>query len=1030
MFFKKLILIVCVCILFFQFGFSVCYFELENPSACERFSDPFNSFVVVTPLKINEESTFLYSKDLGEGFTLQTNINGNTIRNAEPFTRSGVYVLKLGVEDSFGNVRDDYEFEFIFDNSEPLPPVITNFKDGVVYGKTQLGNTPISEFSGGDVYRIIGRSNENRDFSFRHSDIEGAEDLVLFGANDSLGKFSNMFLYSFPLSTKEESSNITSISNFDVEEFSGEDLFYGRNLVLAYGRIEPNKRGIPIHINGQKTLTNNGGEFYFIHKLHKGENTIEVVAGDQIERQSVEYNNDLGFTKINLSKKIVSSRDSSFSIETETSNSQKHTLLINGEIFDEIEGARNTFEIPTSNLKKGRNTVTLQSLGEVVSRTIFLDTEIPNITIIENNPQNLVFSVTDDTGVLSGSVSVIIQGVEHRYTNNRNFRKIGNYYILNVRRFAQGTPFSISAEDRAEKSTIDTRSLTGGNSPFITNVDFGALTESFSIGNKWFVSTSASPTKRQISLHFSSPVTFDKIVLDEEDFTDYTIVGRNTNLNISFSKKNGTLKLLGAGRTFNKTIEYTTEDVEPTIDFFMPKLLDDNHILFSGVINNPPLVDFSKLKVSHATNPQPSVSDYGKYFETVIPKNLTSNSGYSFEFHFLNSLNIKNLGIPRMSFSYPELAGRVLSKISGGRISDSHNVEEFTNKFFFNTQRELHFLPNSFGTGRSYLSSQADGKQFASFQIRGTKKEDTPIYIIEKDTTPPFYRTFTLGGNYYVIGEDRQSGATISTPDDYSGSVLSCPPSINILSFEDCIGFSSKDSVDLHIKDRFNNSITFDISQEEFPQISSENLRRVRVYLKDVIEFSPSNFILLGQVSHGEIKSLSIGGSRNCVSYYTDFKCTFSTSENLVPYRAVIERRNGTQEELSGEFNILEKHVKTKIPAPEGFYSANLTTETNKAIGLPDPIILNDNLLYLEVGARDTSEVSVFFSGNEVLREEIEGNKNFTIDVANYISHDIDRKDFSVEVKFNNENYEEFVKEFVVEYRATLGSVHTSIIVR
>ena len=626
-----------------------------------------------------------------------------------------------------------------------------------------------------------------------------------------------------------------------------------------------------------------------------------------------------------------------------------------------------------------------------------MDTENPEISLVEITEDKIIFSVTDDIGILMDSVFVEIGTTKYR---KFDLTKKGKYYEMYIGGVSQNI-FKVGATDRVGKETKRSFSKDIISLPSITSADFfnlddsgnleGSDLDSYIVGNVWFIS---KHTKKSVSIYFSDALVVNRIFLDNEEITDYELSSNTLTMSAEFKKEMGDLKITYAKKEQSpfteattlstKNIKYITEDLEPSISLFMPIKLDRNNVLISGVIDNISLMDFDRVVTQPDTfgSSKPlSVFDYGNYFEVIFPIEVLENSRNYLKFGLVNSKNPITREISKISgFTFPEV--EIGSK----------------NRISFQTAKTLHFLDfEGFGTQRSILSSQREGTNIFPINLEEEKKDIS----FEKDTIPPFIRFYkTSDDKYIIIGEDRADG--IENIWVSSDNEIECS-GITILSYESCVSLNGDDfteNIVVNVTDKSGNSAIAEISKQQFgtQSISSPT---PQVYVKD-IEIVDSNLLLIGEISTGEINSISVGSERCVIVSPMEFECSLRSWENTLSYVAGI---SGVEDVVSGNFNIENKYIETKSYSGDSPPQISVTTATSDRLESSE-IILSSNSFSLDFKITEPTQIKAFFSGAEILREEIQDNKTFQIPITGFISDEVIEREYLLRVETNYKGFE------------------------
>lgn len=640
---KTILILISLITIFSAQVFAIgCTFDTYN-SSCPRFSTTFNTFnLQFSPIdKVDDFDAVLYNKyNRYNQILIHIDKTSRKITNVNPFVESGVYILEVKTYNK-GKVVSTTSYEYIFDNLEPAPPIISanlqsNTNQIIISGKTEQEKIKV-------VAEILGKSSvevtsNNNIFSITLDNLDTGINFVTFYTLSENG------MKSFPVermivangAIEKNFENVSSIIIGDLSmnkrtyKFSQNQYYTSKKLFYVTGTAIGNK-GAEIRVNGEKAIFdgNNYGAFIL---LNLGQNEIVVQSGLESEIVYVNYiNAEFRFSELNYDKVF----EGNFVLKGKTTINLPFDIYINGINF----GTQNTFireadgiysfefEILQEDLLNGKNHIYLLGYNnERVEDFIYKDTENPVITKIFFDKisanKELVFKITDDISVNDKNVVLNIASVS--YSTDSNLMR-GDYYTFDISDLENGVyNYELSAVDMVGKKT----SLTGQINIANTNTLIEKITNRndniIVLGNNLFVPNSID----QLKITPSKYIAFNKIYLDGIEQIDYDIKqDGSVELNLNFNKSTGILSFsfINSNRDelYQEYIYYSdAEKPQIQLDYIYSAYGNsDNLIKVTGKITDS-YFNWSSLLI----NGQNSVSRYGNYFEAYVkPIKVGSN---------------------------------------------------------------------------------------------------------------------------------------------------------------------------------------------------------------------------------------------------------------------------------------------------------------------------------------------------------------------------------------------------------------------
>ncbi len=768
---KRLLFLFIILTSLISLGYSsTCSFDLDS-NDCKKFTEPFNNFNLEfsQATEINNFEVSIFNKENPSNI-IQTQVLNNQIRNIVPFTESGVYTLRVEFYNN-AQIKSEKEFDFVFDNSKPFPPLVN-------LNLTSNTNSYLLEGSGDIGSKILGIREDLTEFQ-TDVDSNGNYQLSL-----SLNEGLNYFRFYTVNSNGIKSEPLERIINFDnslttnsdATTFEIENLLQNnfrtyienekyitskRNFLIS-GKAPESERGKTIYVNGNPAFVDNSLNFGAFILLNEGINEISVETdSEQTTFEVIYLSPRFKFEQINVSKVISSDLE----ISGKTNLDLSFNLYINGEFKEEIIPSNTQFDYSTSDLKVGKNYIYLQGLNsESYSQIVYKDNLNPTIELLTPERiaylNNLVFKITDDTGIDSKNLEIKIG--EKIFTSD-NLNISSDFYTLDVSTVENGIhDYSITVTDRAgnSKSLSGVISIDNDN----TLIERFNLREGYFIGNSLFIKKG----ENQIILSPSRYIAFEKIYLDGVEQNNYEIKeNSNVYLNLDFENKEGELELFFVNSDLDSSsflVKYYTDEEKPKVelDYIQDSYAKENGIIkVSGEIIDSHF-DYSSLNF----NSQSNFLRFGNYFEAYVKENggNLEISGRDFSFNEIENgifggLIEKDIRTTDLEISNENSNS---NSLSGALKNNNANIKNFVYEYDgFNTQNSYlgpNFnLPTNQRTGLRSLNLKGIEQSNMKFNNIKTISIGNPIVNENSNVAFKIYFTgndkYTKESNYFIQGQ-------------------------------------------------------------------------------------------------------------------------------------------------------------------------------------------------------------------------------------------------------------------------------------
>ena len=1019
MLFKNIFIsLILVLISVFAVNADVCQFGDYN-SDCVRFT---NSFVTFN-LNFDDIDNYagdlnveIYNRDFPANKISVKIEDSIKVKNIEPFVSSGVYVLRVLAKNKGGEITTK-NFEFIYDNSKPMPPVIPlNYFYGDslinIQGSTQFPNTEVHMKIGGNDEKII--SDLNGNFNFSNVGLSSGLNLVKFYTHTYIdseiierviyGGYKPSFSDSILITGITIDTLLQNLNDYTIYNSGADKYITSKRNFYISGTSNPN--GV-VYINGNPTPVDANGKYGGFILLNEGVNKVVVESknGEVFKNIFIEFiSHNFQFLEFNTSK-VVSS--SSTIITGKVNYKLNFDVYLNGNYIKTFNYLNyldsGIFSFSISGLVPGKNNLLLKGLnGEEIYSTIYYDSELPEIKFVGSNKiannNELFFKVTDDIGFDINDLEISIGSTSFQ-GNDLNVK--GDYYYIDISDIEDGSyQYLVQVVDRVGKSN----SLSGNininkDNVLIDYFKFDGLISNlnsdsgFVMGNDLYVKSGMN----RLVLIPSKLISFNKIYLDGKEIIDYEISSSGeVNINLNFENDTGVLKFEFMDKTRQSVFQefnYFTNSVSPKVDLNYirkPLVSGVDRVLVSGkIISN--IFDWNSLRVNGG-----NFIRYGNNFESNV--------------------ELVGDGINNLVISGNDYFGNNIENNSFGSLlfKDSTNV----NLIFQNFQRDgfngtidepnsrIYEYINSYdglNIGGAYINTNfklpsVQRLGLRSINLKGIKEsgiEFNDYDLVSIDILPPkiYFINFSTGKLKIVVD------GTLSDVDDNSliiidGSgntitpISECNDYNNYFTHSKCyeLDLNGQVYIEINVSDVFGNSVKTEYHITDGLNLPNFENSKSKIYFNGNNKLtSDSHYFLQGQIRGTKpITSVTLDGS-DCVFDDFNFVCSsdLSVGMNSLDVKVItlpdIIDNEGNLGNPGDDDSIVEDHFDVELVSDYDFGLKLLNLSGNDLYYYDGNYYLIGDELEVSGYVNKSNLISVLVDGEEYLTGI--HNNSFLIDV-------------------------------------------------
>lgn len=599
-----------------------CFFNTYNDS-CQRIITSYNDFQLTDLSTNNEFKEYVvevYNKN-NPSNKLQFTKNNFNLKQLSPFLEPGVYTIEVKAYNKADNFLEK-KFDYIFDNTELMPPIIpveiiSTTNTITVSGKTTPNTNVVAEYNG--ITRTVTSNTQGKFDLTLNSLAKGINYVKFYTTKDTKkSQIVERIIYTEKLEPKYD-TNIASISinNLELLNENTLDGYTTKRNFFVSGKITSftSTAGQVVFVNGQKTLVDSNGNFAAFVLLNEGENDITATSGGLRDTYLIDFVRFYFQIHSLEYEKIVAG--SSVNFNGKTTFDYPFLVFVNGNYLSKIEPTNKNFDFTIGSLKEGKNFIEFIGLnGFRYSTIIYQDTKKPTVEALHNSkiasPDKLTFRISDDIGVNMNSVKLILGGVE---LGKEDLLIKDSFYLFDISDKSNGNyAYTISGKDIVGREFSQS-----GN--FEINSAFTAI-EKFELkgnvyGNRIFIGSE----KQEIIITPSKNIAFKSIYLDGIEQVNYNILRNgNIRLNLDIQNINGTIDFTfidSSYQTFTQKYNYISDKETPVLKLdYINYPATTNKVKISGEI-----IDSNFDWSSVSLNSQNSYMRYGKYFEALIDLN-------------------------------------------------------------------------------------------------------------------------------------------------------------------------------------------------------------------------------------------------------------------------------------------------------------------------------------------------------------------------------------------------------------------------
>jgi hypothetical protein len=646
---KKSLGIIAIFIMFFVFFASAqdCYFNSQGGD-CERIYDSLNDFEVgINALDNFEEIEIVVYNKVNPSNKLKFDVDNLNLNQIVPFLNSGVYVFEVRAYDKAGNVIEE-EFEYIFDNTQPMPPIVPVEIDSqsssvTINGYCDPQNVVYAD-SGSNVLSV--NPDEGGNFSLNLNFNSGVHRVKFYSESPSgvVSEIVERIIISGDYQI-DESASVSSISLDDLESLN-ERTYEGytskRNFYVQGSASATD--GAVVYVNGVPAVVKNGKFGAFV-LLNSGENEIVAKKGSV---KSNPYNItylDLEFKFLDMDyEKIVGS--SSVSVDGEVNFDYPFLVFLNGNLYERVMPNSQSFNFDLDGLNPGKNFIEIRGIdNQKIRDIVYYDSFAPEVELVSDenfykNPQ-VVFKIRDDIGVNVSGVYLELGGEQY---SEHDLDVKDDFYIFDLENISDGSyNYVLRGDDLSGKSfSLEGSFDVNSDNTLIKDI----LLDGEVVGNRIFTKSG----EVEVTLIPSKNIAFKSIFLDGVEQTNYEILSDDSvRLFLDVKDKRGNLNFKFINQdyeVFEQDFVYISDKEEPSVELdYIPMPYSTNKVRITGKINDTNF-DWTSLEF----NSQKSFNRYGDYFEAIVDL----NSG--------GSDNLEIIGSDLSGNNFVEIYGSLLYK--------------------------------------------------------------------------------------------------------------------------------------------------------------------------------------------------------------------------------------------------------------------------------------------------------------------------------------------------------------------------------
>ncbi len=885
MFRRYFILILFFTSLSLVYSSQTCTFDSLD-DVCERFSSPYNKFILDYGLTQDVDSYVAFLSPKGSLNVLALKQEGNVIENVQPFVHSGVYTLKVDYYAKSGQRINSSSFDFVFDNQKSLPPNVRPFlwtqtSSISINGSTQYGGERVRVFDHTRESLITQTTSSFNDKSFGLDlEVEEGVNLVYFdvvGDNDLNSEFLGRIIYrSF-----RDPYHFVSLAS--VSSYTENLNFFNERTIFQDGTYLTSKRnfyieglaegGDYIFVQGVKTPVINGKFATFVN-LNGGMNEIVIEGANNRISLNVNYiDTKFDFYSVKVPKIVASGE--TVTLSGKTTLDVPFYVYLNGGMIKRVIPYSGNFELEISanDVLEKNYLYFIGPRGSTYSETFYRDENAPEITFLgpnflSDNSEYLFFQVHDDLGIEESSLKVSLGSFEYGIDSLERYG--GEIYSVPVKNNLDSN-LLISVNDRVGKPASLSARVETGNLTFIENLD---LDKGEVFGNKLYVPIG----QNEFVLNPSKNVAFKSVYQNGIEITDY-IINRDDSVYFKTSfEDSGDLVFTFINQEYQEFTQTYSYIVTKKLDFSLDYVEniygnENNPVKLKGKVLGD-YFDPSNFEVGGSDD----VIFFGNYFEANIPlgdsisnvdisgKNLV---GSSFKESF-----IINLKVPYGSLSIFE-SENIYFKNSFDVIFDEPFSEfmlssyDGLSHYGFMVSSKVNEFPTPQRYGLRVFNPR--GISFANSDLKENK------VLSVDDLSPQVYLVDDSGENKLLIDgtySEVMSDYLVQIMEDsdfseclqdkfYYGVCLNLPSSFDQLSFE--------------FSDEADNQVSGTLSLDTIVSLNSfqENLDSdVEIfYVGNDREYLGGSFYLQGHIRTPKVPSRVSLLGRTCEFDGTNFVC-------------------------------------------------------------------------------------------------------------------------------------------------------------
>ena len=955
-----------------------CYLNTVS-NECKSFASPYNTFILnfLAEEDLDNYEIELYNSQNPSNKIQLEEIANYQYRNLNPFTEPGVYILHIKAY-NWAKKLFEKDFEFVFDNTEPMPPIITSSlithtNSIIVEGETKPGYTIIAQDLSGS--QITTTALNDGTFQLTLNNLEGINyyKFIAQNFNSLTSSSTERIILSNPSSPLADAT----FSLFDPVSTNSNTYKEGNTFYTTKRNfyLEGTANSIEIYANGNPAKIS-GGKFGVFVLLNEGENNIKIQSGSNIETITVNYiRTNFQFLELSIPKVI--SEDTN--IVGKANYDLPFNVYLNGQFVAEQTPQEGNIDFPLSNLKPGKNYLYIEGQdGQSISEFIYLDTQSPQLRLVSSenlaSSNSFIFEVKDDTGIDMKTINVQIGNY---LLTNDDVNLSGDFYKVDITKIPQGNyDYTITLSDLAGRQSVITGALSINSQN--TVLEHIYIDNGYNIGNNIFVKSGIN----NIIISPSRYIAFEKFYLDGINQIDYEIKSNgDIYMTLDFQNENGTLKftfLNSEREAFSQDFIYFTDDEIPQLklDYIDTSQASENQrVKVTGTIEDSHF-DWTSL---HFNNENDFLR-FGNHFEAYLK---VENSGtqnlniYGTDFA-LNSIQKNFGGILYKDVTSSQLDFENINKnlIIGTLASPSLRTNNYVYSYDGFKIQNTYIGPSNI----KLATSPRQGLRSINLKgIESSGKRFSDISIISIDSEPPqiYFRPGAQNKLQIIIDGTLSNiqSVQITLNEEPISAISTCSSYTKISTHDICKEVNLETGLVITAQDSQGNTLTKTFNGN-FDTLPTKTANLEIFFNGNDIFTTKTNHFIQGQITSSyPLTSVKVG-STNCEFDEYNFVCpiTISSKENI--YTVTATNSNG-------------QSIQNSITINSALETYSLSLENIEGVGIykvAEEYFINLDYMKVKGLIDKKSVITLLLDGRKILVGEKEGAFNIDVDLTEQLA--------------------------------------------